>query len=764
MKLETFDRIDNISRRGLLGAGGVFVLAMGLPRAVLAQATEPPKYGADAQSGGWRDDPALFVAIGEDGTVTITCNRAEMGQGIRSSFAMVIADELEADWARVRIEQAVGDEARYGNQNTDGSRSMRHLFLPLRRCGAAARTMLEQAAAKRWGVNVSEVAARLHEVVHRPSGRTLGYGALAKDAAALAVPDHRAAVTLKAPAAFRYIGSTDVRAADGVAMTTGRAGYGIDARLPDMLYAVIARPPVYGGKVKSVDKAAAQAVPGVVQIVDIPAPALPSAFQSLGGVAVLATNTWAAIKAREALTITWDDGPNGTYDSVAYRAELERSARAPGQVSRSDGDADAALGKAAKRIEAEYYIPHLAQAPMEPPMALARTSADSCEAWACTQDPQAARDLIAEALKIPVAAVTIHQTLLGGGFGRKSKPDYVLEAALLSRAAGGKPVKVVWTRQDDLHHSYFHTVSLERLEGGLDASGRAVAWRHRSAAPSIGSIFGPDPKHQLPFEQGMGLRNVAFAVPNFQAETCAASAHTRIGWFRAVSNIPHCFAVQSFVAELAHAAGRDPKDYLLDLIGPDRTIDPRAMGDTTNYGEDPARYPVSTARLKAVIAAVANGVGWGRKLAPGRGLGIAAHYSFVSYTACAIEVSVTDGQLVVERADIAIDCGPQVNPDRIRSQMEGSVVMGLSLATLGEISFKDGRVQQDNFDGYELTRIDAAPKITEVHLVGGGAWDAPPGGVGEPGVPPVAPALCNAIHAATGKRIRSLPIRDQLSS
>ena len=741
MKAETFDRIDNISRRGLLGAGGAFVLAMGLPRAVLAEAAEQPKYGADGQSGGWRDDPTLFVAIGEDGTVTITCHRAEMGQGIRTSLAMVIADELEADWSRVRIEQAVGDEARYGNQNTDGSRSMRHLFTPLRRCGAAARTMLEAAAAKRWGVSVSEVAASLHEVVHRPSGRRLGYGALAKDAAALAVAS-----------------------ADGVAMTTGRAGYGIDARLPDMLYAVIARPPVYGGKVKSVDKAAALTVPGVVRIVDLPAPTLPSVFQPLGGIAVLAANTWAAIKGREALTIAWDDGPNAAYDSDAYRAELERAARAPGQVSRSDGDAEAALGKAARRIEAEYYIPHLAQAPMEPPMALARTGTDRCEAWACTQDPQAARDLIAEALKIPVADVTIHQTLLGGGFGRKSKPDYVLEAALLSRAAGGKPVKVVWTREDDLHHSYFHTVSVERLEGGLDAAGRTVAWRHRSAAPSIGSIFGPDPKHQLPFEQGMGLRNVAFAVPDFRAETCAATAHTRIGWFRSVSNIPHAFAVQSFVAELAAAAGRDPKDYLLALIGPDRMIDPRAMGDTTNYGEDPARSPVDTARLKAVINAAAKGIGWGRTLPAGRGLGIAAHYSFVSYTACAIEVSVTGGQLTVERADIAVDCGPQVNPDRIRSQMEGSVVMGISLATLGEITFKEGRVQQDNFDGYALTRIDAAPKITEVHLVGGGNWNAPPGGIGEPGLPPVAPALCNAIHAATNKRIRSLPINDQIQN
>ncbi|MFL5035512.1 MAG: molybdopterin cofactor-binding domain-containing protein [Microvirga sp.] len=756
--------LANVSRRSFLGgvAAGSLVLAVGLPGGAGAQ---EKKFGADGMPQGWRDDPRIFVAIAPDGTVTVTCHRQEMGQGVRTSVAMVVADELDADWSKVRVAQAPGDEARYGNQDTDGSRSLRHFFMPLRRAGAAARTMLEQAAAQQWGVPISEVKATDHAVVHAATKRTLGYGALAAAAAALPVPA-RETLKLKDPASFRYIGIDKVVGLiDNRDITTGKAIYGIDARAEGMLHAVVARPPVFGGKVKSVDDADALKVPGVVRVVRIDAPPIPSEFQPLGGVAVVARNTWAAMQGRDKLKIVWDDGPHAAYSSDTYRAELESAARRPGKVVREQGDVNAAMAKAAKRVEAEYYIPHLAQSPMEPPAALVRIRDGKCEAWACVQAPQTTRTRLAERLGLKEENVTVNVTLLGGGFGRKSKPDFVIEAGLLSQAMDGAPVKVTWTREDDLHHGFYHTVSVERIEAGLDDKGLPVAWLHRSAAPTIGSIFAPDPKHELPFELGMGLVNTPFAIPNIRAENPEAVAHARIGWFRSVSNVPHAFAIQSFVAELAHAAGRDPKDYLLDLIGPARLIDPTAIGDVWNHGEDPKRYPIDTGRLRRVVETVADGIQWGRSMPKGSGLGIAGHYSFVSYVAVAAEVQVeAGGKLVIPRVDIAIDCGPRVNLDRVRSQMEGAVIFGIGLATTAEISFKNGRVQENNFDGYEVTRMDSAPREIRVHVLPAEDYGQPLGGVGEPGVPPVAPALANAVFAATGKRIRSLPIRNQLAS
>ncbi len=764
-RLQDIPTSISISRRQLLGSLSGLVLVASISG--VAKAQDARKYGADAMPHGTVDDPLTFVAIGEDGIVTVVVHRSEMGQGVRSGLPLIIADELEADWSRVRVKQAPGDEPKYGNQNTDGSRSVRHFFEPMRRCGAAARAMLEAAAAAAWNVPVSSVRAVKHEVVHADSGRRLGYGALAKAAAKLPVPP-RESLRLKQPAQFRYIGKEGARLLDGPDIASGRAQYGIDVRLDGMLYAVIARAPVLGGKVASFDATEALEVKGVVKVVEIPFTPLPSAFQPKSGVAVIARDTWSALKGREALKIKWNDGEHGSYDSVAYRAELEAAVRKPGKPSRAVGDVTAAMSKAARKVEAEYYLPHIAHATMEPPNATARIVDGHCEVWAPTQAPQGAREDVAKRLGLPVDKVTMHVTLLGGGFGRKSKGDFAIEAALLSQQMGGQPVKVTWTRDDDLHNDFFHTVSVERLEAGLDANGKTTAWLHRSAAPSIISTFAPDPKQQAPFEQGMGLLNVPFQVPNLRIENPPAAAHTRIGWFRSVSNIPHAFAVQCFVAELAAAAGRDHRDYLLELIGPGRRIDPGTLQDSWNHDESPRLYPFDTSRLRRVIEMATGEAQWGRKLPQGdgkrRGLGLAAHYSFVSYAAAVVEVEVgKQGELIIPRVDIAFDCGPTVYPDRIRSQLEGAANMGVSLAASGEITFKNGRAQQDNFHTYPLTRITDAPREVRVHLAPVTDWSAPLGGVGEPGLPVIAPALCNAIVAATGKRVRQLPIGNQLT-
>jgi isoquinoline 1-oxidoreductase beta subunit len=763
----TLSSIENVSRRDLLkgvGVMGGFILAASLPPMGKARADDAPKYGRDGMPHGSVNDPRVFISIANDGTVSIVCHRSDMGQGVRTGMPLIVADEMEADWARVKVVQALGDEVTYGNQDTDGSRSTRHFMLPMRQCGAAARMMLEGAAAKRWRVALADVEAKNHEVVNKKTGAKLGYGELSADAAGMAVPAVEA-LKLKDPAQFRYIGKEGTKIVDGFDITTGRARYGQDVFLPGMKFAVVARPPVLGGKLKSYDESAAMAVPGVEKLVRISSPDIPSAFLPLGGIAVVASNTYAAIKGREALKVVWDDGPNATYESKAYRADLEASARKPGLVVRKTGDLDAAMASATKKVEAEYYIPHLAHATMEPPAATAVVKDDACEVWTSVQSPQAAHDLCAKALGLAPEKVKVNVTLLGGGFGRKSKPDFAVEAAIVAKEMNGTPVKVVWTREDDIQHGFYHTVSLERLVGGLDASGKTVAWLHNSTAPTITSIFKPDPKHEAPFELGLGLVDNPFSVDNIRIENGEAPAHTRIGWYRSVSNISHAFAIQSFAGELAAAAGRDQKDYLLDLIGPPRLVEvSKAVDNFWDYGENVQVYPIDAGRLRKVVELAAEKSEWGRKLPPRHGLGIAAHRSFVTYVAAVVEAAVDEkGNLSIPRVDVAVDCGHYVNPDRIRSQIEGAVIMGIGLAMKTQITFKDGKVMQSNFDDYEVTRMPEMPGVTNVHITPAN-YALPPGGIGEPGVPPIAPALTNAIYAAIGKRIRTLPIGQQLAA
>lgn len=753
-----------LDRRTVLQGLGGFVLAVQLLPGEAKAFEAYPTQGQNMPNG-LRNDPHIFVAIAPDGQVTIIAHRSEMGTGARTSLPMIIADEMEADWDRVTVVQAEGDEPKFGNQDTDGSRSLRHHIQPCREIGAAMRKMLERAAAKKWGVDEGQVEASGHQVIHKTLGHRLGYGDLAKAAMALDTPP-RDQLRFKSEDQFRYIGKGQVPIVDLHDITTGKAVYGADVNLPGMKFAVIARPPVVGATIKSVDDSAALAVPGVEKTVRIPITPLGSKFKPLGGVAVIAKNTWAAIKGRDALKIEWDRGEHGSYNTEAHENELRASVAKPGSSVRSQGDADAALKTAARVLTYEYYQPHVAHAPMEPPAAVANYADGKCEIWAPVQSPYVARTDTAAYLGMDAKDVKMNVTLLGGAFGRKSKGDFATEAALLAKEIGGA-VRVQWTREDDIRHSYYHTTSVEKIDVGLDKDDKVLAWRHRSAATSFLSTFAKDKGVQHEIEIGMGLENLPYDVPNIRAEQCKAFAHTRVGWYRSVSNIPRAFAVQSATAELAAELGKDQKEFLLEMIGPSRKLDAKASGLPAgkfwNQYEPYEEFPFDTGRLSNVVRLAAEKAGWGKTLPKGEGLGIAVHRSFVSYIAMVVRAKVEKGTVRVPEVHIAVDCGFAANPERIRSQMQGACVFGMTTALHSGVSFADGEVQESNFHDYEMVRSDNFPEVVHTHIVPH-PFSVHATGVGEPGVPPFLPALTNAIFNASGKRIRNLPIGDQLGA
>lgn len=696
--------------------------------------------------------PNVYLTINEKGEITILAHRVEMGQGIRTALPTILADELEADWEKVTISQALADE-KYGDQNTDGSYSVRMFYTPLRKVGATARLMLEQAAANQWKVDVSECKAKNSEVIHEASGKKLDFGALAGDASKLPLPAEKD-IKLKDESEFKLIGkSTPI--VDLKDIIQGKAKYGIDTDLPGMKYAVIARPPVAGGKVASYNADKTLKVPGVIRVEEIESPGFPVAFTlPAGGIAVIAENTWAAIKGRDALEIKWDDGENASFNTQSYLKELEEGALSRGIVKRDNGDVDESIKSATKVLEATYILPHLSHAPMETPNALAYFKEGKCEVWAPAQHPQLTRKVVADGLKLGLEDVTMNITLLGGGFGRKSKPDFVVEAAVLSQKCQ-MPIKLTWTREDDLHHDFLHSCSAQYLKVGIDDNNKVTTWNHRSVYPPIDIHFNPKAEIPAMWELSLGLLDMPYDVPNVRCETNKTKARSRTGWLRSVSHIQHAFAVCSMADEIAYARKMDPVENLLDLIGPDRNIEfDKLIDGYPNANEPIADFPWESARMKNVVNLVAEKSGWGKSMPIGSGMGIATHKNHLTYVACVIEVKVENGKISIPEIHYAVDCGTIISIDRVKSQFEGGAIYALS-GVLGEITFKNGQVEQNNFDTFRVARMGDAPTKINVHLVKN---NEKPTGVGEPPVPTIAPALCNAIFAATGKRLRKLPI------
>lgn len=677
-----------------------------------------------------------FVSIGNDGGIRIVVHRSDMGQGVRTSLAMLVADELGADWQHVVVNQAPGD-MRYGDQNTDGSSTIRLNWEPLRKAGAAAREMLLTAAASKLDVDVSELRAERSEVVHDKSGRSLRFAELAEEASKLDVP---AEPKLKKASERTLIGR-DTAGVDLHDVVIGKAVFGIDVEVPDMLHASLERSPTVGGKLESYDREAALAVPGVRDVIELEG----NGVHTNAALAVVADNTWAAMQGRTKLAATWDAGEGPLEQTEQHRAMLADSAMASGKVALETGDMDRAMLDAAQTLDVQYFSPYLSHSPLEPLVAVAHVRDDSVEIWAPTQNPIGARRQVAEQLELSdPEQVAVHVTLLGGAFGRKSQSDFVLEAAAVSKALG-KPVKVTWTREDEVRHGFYRPENRQRFRATLDDKGAVTGITGHSVFSTIARAFNPSALEPLGVELDMGWTSVPFRVPNLRMSATGVPSGLRIGWWRSVCNTFHAFAWSSFVDELAAQAQQDPIGFYKKLVGEPREV---KAGNAT----------YDTKRLLAVVDRVSAMGLWGKEVPKGEGIGFAAHMSFQSYVACVMHVAVSDDKSVtIKQVDYAVDCGTVVNPDGVRAQCEGGLVFGLSAALYGEITVKDGAVVQGNFDTYPLLRLDKMP-VVRVDIIDS---SESPTGIGEPPTPVVAPALTNAIFAASGERVRELPLSSQ---
>ena len=713
-----------VSRRDFLKTGATtaagltiaFYIPSRLTEAALAQSLDGATGAAAFEPNGW-------VHIGTDGLVTITVDKSEMGQGVWTSLPMLVAEELEVDMKSVRVGPTPENPSAWTRRmGTGGSSSVRSSYEMLRKAGATAREMLVAAAAQQWGVDASDCRAESGAVIHTKTGRKLSYGQLAASAAKLPVPENP---QLKDPKHFRLLGKRMPRT-DTPLKVNGTAQFGIDVRVPGMLYASVERSPVFGGAVKSVDDSRARTMPGVKRIVRLEPV---KSARSESAVAVVAESYWQALSARRALKIEWDEGANAALDSVGISAKLAQMAQHPGIQARKEGDATSAMAGAAKMIEAVYEVPYLAHATMEPMNCTAHVHADGCDVWAPTQGQSGTQRVAAEVAGLPVEKVRVHTTYLGGGFGRRSETDFVAEAVQLSKAVGA-PVQVLDTREDDIRHDFYRPTTYNRFSAAFDASGDPVAWTHRIVGASIAVSKGNTPRNGIDGSLVEGAANVPYEIPNILVEQTIADLPIPLGYWRSVGSSHNAFVTECFFDEVARAAGKDPYELRRALL---------------------ANHP----RHLGVLELAAQKAGWGTPLPQGRTRGIAVAEAFGSFVAEVAEVSIdANGKPRVHRVVCAVDCGPVVNPDTIEAQMQSGIVYGLTAALYGDITIDRGRVRQGNFDSYPMLRMNEMP-VVEVYVV---PSTEKQGGIGEPGTPPIAPAVCNAIYAATGKPIRKLPI------